>query len=89
MPGVATELLHGLARVGHRVDCFLPGAGREAPERLAAEERLTFVWGTSRWRWNRWYSRTAPARFVSGLLARGVASLRIRCVLARGPRGSA
>ncbi|HWG09796.1 MAG TPA: glycosyltransferase family 4 protein [Solirubrobacteraceae bacterium] len=83
VPGVATELLYGLARLGHRVDCFLPGAEREVPARLAAEERLTFVWGTSRWRWNRWYSRTALARFVSGLLARSVASLRIRRVLAR------
>lgn len=83
VPGVATELLHGLAALGHRVDCFLPGAERKVPERLAAQERLTFVWGTSRWRWNSWYSRTALARFVSGLLSRSVASLRIRRVLAR------
>lgn len=83
VPGVATELLHGLAQLGHHVDCFLPGAEREVPERLAAQERLTFVWGTSRWRWNSWYSRTELARFVSGLFSRSVASLRIRRVLAR------
>jgi glycosyltransferase involved in cell wall biosynthesis len=83
VPGVATELLHGLAALGHRIDCFLPGAERRVPERLAAQERLTFVWGTSRWRWNSWYSRTALARFVSGLFSRSVASLRIRRVLAR------
>ncbi len=31
VPGVATELLHGLAKLGHRVDCFLPGVEREVP----------------------------------------------------------
>lgn len=83
VPGVATELLHGLAELGHRVDCFLPGAERDVPERLAAQSNLTFVWGTSRWRWNSWYSRTDVARFVSGLFSRSLASLRIRREVAR------
>ncbi|HEY4997106.1 MAG TPA: hypothetical protein VII03_03860, partial [Solirubrobacteraceae bacterium] len=46
-PGVVTELLDGLARRGHQIDCFFPGAGRGLPERLAAHENLTFIWGTS------------------------------------------
>ncbi len=29
--GVATELLHGLAELGHRIDCFFPAAGHELP----------------------------------------------------------
>jgi glycosyltransferase involved in cell wall biosynthesis len=83
VPGVATELLHGLAARGHRIDCFLPGAERQLPARLAAQQNLTFVWGTSQWRWNSWYSRTQVARFVSGLLARSFASLRVRQEVAR------
>lgn len=77
-PGVATELLDGLARLGHEIDCFFPSAKREVPERLAAHDNLTFTWGTSEWRWNRWYSRTKIAAFASGLLARAIASVRLR-----------
>jgi glycosyltransferase involved in cell wall biosynthesis len=83
VPGVATELLYGLSKLGHEVDCFFAGAEREVPERLASAENLTFVWGTSRWRWNRWYSRGRLAALVSGLLARGFASLRVRREVAR------
>jgi glycosyltransferase involved in cell wall biosynthesis len=81
--GVAGELLHGLAGLGHRIDCFFPAAGHELPARLAHDQRLTFVWGTSSWRWDRWYSRTRIAAFASGLLARGLASLLLRREIAR------
>jgi glycosyltransferase involved in cell wall biosynthesis len=77
-PGVVTELLDGLAELGHRIDCFFPGAGQNLPARLAARENLTFVWGTSDWQWNRWYSRTKITSFASGLLSRAFASLRLR-----------
>jgi glycosyltransferase involved in cell wall biosynthesis len=76
--GVAGELLHGLTERGHRIDCFFASAGRELPARLAEEKLLTLVWGTSAWRWDRWYSRGRIAAFVSGMLARVVASLRLR-----------
>jgi len=82
-PGVATELLDGLARRGHEIDCFFPAAGRKLPERLVAHENLTVIWGTSEWKWNRWYSRTKLAAFASGLLARAVASVRLRREIAR------
>jgi glycosyltransferase involved in cell wall biosynthesis len=85
-PGVATELLDGLARLGHRIDCFLPGMERELPARLVASQNLAFVWGTSGWKWNRWYSRTKLATFASGLLARGFASLRLRREITRRHR---
>jgi glycosyltransferase involved in cell wall biosynthesis len=78
VPGVATDLLDGLTALGHRVDCFLPSAEYEPPSRLAANENLTFIWGTSDWRWDRWYSRTRFGAFASGLLARALASLRLR-----------
>jgi glycosyltransferase involved in cell wall biosynthesis len=83
VPGVATELLVGLAGRGHRIDCFLPSSGREIPDRVAAAENLEFVWGTSEWSWNRWYSRTKSAAFASGLASRGIASMRLRRELAR------
>jgi glycosyltransferase involved in cell wall biosynthesis len=77
-PGVVTELLEGLLDLGHTIDCFLPGEPRWVPAQLQGRENLTFVAGLSSWRWNRWYSRTRLASFVSGLLARGLASLRLR-----------
>jgi glycosyltransferase involved in cell wall biosynthesis len=78
VPGIATDLLHGLAQLGHRVDCFFPGRERELPARITGVENLEFVWGKSAWSWNRWYSRTRASAFVSSLLARIYASLRLR-----------
>jgi glycosyltransferase involved in cell wall biosynthesis len=76
--GVAAELLYGLAELGHRIDCFFPSAGHPLPPELAAHENLTFVWGTSPWKWNQWYSRTKVGAFATGLFARGRASVRLR-----------
>jgi glycosyltransferase involved in cell wall biosynthesis len=81
--GVAEELLHGLADLGHRIDCFFPSAGHALPSDLAEHENLRFVWGTSPWKWNRWYSRTKLGAFASGLYARGRASLRLRHEITR------
>jgi glycosyltransferase involved in cell wall biosynthesis len=81
--GVAAELLHGLAELGHRIDCFLPRSVRTLPPRLEQAEGITFIWGTSAWRWNRWYSRSPMTAFVSGLISRSVASLRLRREIAR------
>jgi glycosyltransferase involved in cell wall biosynthesis len=78
VPGVATDLLYGLAERGHRIDCFFAGAGHPLPDRLVEQKNLTFVWGTSEWRWNRWYSRMKIAVFLSGLLSRSAASLLLR-----------
>ena len=77
-PGVSTELLDGIARLDHRIDCYLPGRARALPPRLVANENLNFIWGSSRWRWNRWYSRTRVTAFASGLLSRALASLSLR-----------
>ncbi len=78
VPGVATDLLYGLSELGHRIDCFFPGTGHRLPERLDQQPNLKVVWGTSSWRWDRWYSRTRATAFASGLLARGFAALRLR-----------
>jgi glycosyltransferase involved in cell wall biosynthesis len=77
-PGVVTELLDGLSELGHRIDCFLPGTARNIPQHLSRHEHLVFISGTNRWRWGRWYSRTRITSFASGLLARGLGSIRLR-----------
>jgi glycosyltransferase involved in cell wall biosynthesis len=79
VPGVAGDLLEGLTALGHRIDCFLPAAeGRELPERLSSRANLRFVRGTSGWRRDRWYSRGRMGIFLSGLVSRGLASVRLR-----------
>lgn len=85
-PGVVTELLDGLSRLGHEIDCFFPGVGVKVPDHLAQRENLNFIWGTSEWRWDRWYSRTKIASFATGLLSRAVASVRLRQEIARRHR---
>jgi glycosyltransferase involved in cell wall biosynthesis len=86
VPGVATDLMHGLAALGHRIDCFIPGSGRELPERLTADERITFVWGTARWRRNRWYNRSRIVTALTAMLSRSAASLRLRREVVRRHR---
>jgi glycosyltransferase involved in cell wall biosynthesis len=84
--GVVTDLLDGLAERGHEIDCFFPAAGLEVPARLLEHKNLVFIWGTSVWQWNRWYSRTRIAAFASGLLSRAIASMRLRREILRRHR---
>jgi glycosyltransferase involved in cell wall biosynthesis len=83
VPGVATELLGGLADMGHRLDCFFPGAPAELPERLESHPNLEFVWSQTKWHWDRWYSRNPLAAFVTGLGSRTAAFIRLRNAVAR------
>ncbi|MEA2152855.1 MAG: hypothetical protein QOI18_1088 [Solirubrobacteraceae bacterium] len=83
VPGVASDLLLGLTALGHHIDCYLPGTARSLPDRIVEADRLTFIWGTGNWRWNRWYNRTKIGTFLTGLLNRSVGSLRLRRGLAR------
>jgi glycosyltransferase involved in cell wall biosynthesis len=79
VPGVANELLGGLAALGHRIDCFVPSsAAGELPPQLASEPNLRIVHGTSGWRRGRWYSRGRAGIFVSGLAARAFGAVRMR-----------
>lgn len=86
VPGVTSELLDGLSRLGHRIDCFFPSTGQPLPARLLGRENLTFNWGTAEWHWDRWYSRTRITAFGSGMLARGLASVRLRREIIRRHR---
>jgi glycosyltransferase involved in cell wall biosynthesis len=81
--GVATELLSGLATIGHRIHVFLPAQVRPVSAELDRSDRIYFVWGTSQWRWNRWYSKAQGAAWLSGLAARSLSSLRLRRQVAR------
>lgn len=81
--GVATELLGGLADLGHRIDCFFPANPSELPERLTDHANLKFVWSEMRWEWERWYSRNSLAAFVTGLGSRAAAFVRLRNSVAR------
>lgn len=86
VPGVASELLEGLARLGHRIDCFFPSASVTVPARVTRAPNITVTRGTLEWSWDRWYSRTRTRAFLSGMLARGAASLRLRRLIARRHR---
>ncbi|HTZ86798.1 MAG TPA: glycosyltransferase family 4 protein [Solirubrobacteraceae bacterium] len=86
VPGVATDLLHGLASLGHRIDCYFAGSAHALPPRLAGLETIDYVWGESRWREGRWYSRTRLTGLASHVLARSLGSLRLRGKLARRHR---
>jgi glycosyltransferase involved in cell wall biosynthesis len=87
VPGVAFELLWGLAELGHRIDTFFPSAGERLPERLESHPNVTVTRGTNTWRWERWYSRTRLMAFVSGMLTASVAMLRLRHEIERAHRG--
>jgi glycosyltransferase involved in cell wall biosynthesis len=86
VPGVAAELLHGLAGRGHRIDCFFPSSGQQVPARLEQDTSVTFTWGTAEWHWDRWYSRTRITALASGMIARGLASVRLRRLIVRRHR---
>jgi glycosyltransferase involved in cell wall biosynthesis len=86
VPGIATDLLHGLATLGHRIDCYFPGQPSELPRRLAGLDNLTVLWGVGAWQWDKWYSRTRVSAFVSAQLANSVDSFRHRGELKRRHR---
>ncbi len=86
VPGIATDLLHGLAQLGHRIDCFFPGREQPLTPRLASSANVVPVWGNSRWRWGRWYSRSRLTAFLSAQVAGTISSLRLRSVLMRRHR---
>jgi glycosyltransferase involved in cell wall biosynthesis len=85
-PGVASDLLAGLAALGHRIDCIFAGDPHELPERLEQAPNLSFVWSANPWRWGGWYNRTRVGPFVTGLAARALVSLRLRREVTRRHR---
>jgi glycosyltransferase involved in cell wall biosynthesis len=83
VPGVATELLLGLAKLGHRIDCYVLVTERSLPDRITEADGVTIIWGTGDWRLNRWYNRTRIGAFLIGLFHRGRGSIHLRQGLER------
>jgi len=81
--GVTSELLEGLADLGHRIDCYFPGSPIELPARLDNHPNLKFVWSGTRWKWGRWYSRSPLLALVTGLGDRAIGFGRLRNTIAR------
>lgn len=73
MPGVATQVVRGLADLGHEVDCFITGnPASVARVDLGPREGLCVV--DPGFRHGRWYSRRAITAYGSELGLRAVAS---------------
>jgi glycosyltransferase involved in cell wall biosynthesis len=83
VPAVATELIAGLAELGHRIECYCSGSATALPQQLRDRQNITFAWSPTRWRWNRWYSRAALPAFATGLASRAYTFLQLRRSLAR------
>ncbi len=68
------------------MEALFGGWEYELPPPLADQENLTFFWSGTKWRWGGWYSRTRITMFVSGMIARGLAAVRLRREVARRHR---
>src|SRR5579883_598948 len=77
VPGVAREILSGLTRLGHQVDCYLAGNPQPLPRQLRDTPNLRAVWAGSRWRWGRWYSRDQLSAFLTGNASRVLGMRRL------------
>lgn len=80
---VATQLLEGLAAEGVEVDCFVSGGVDDVPSRLHGRPGLNIVTRASGWESDRWYSRGAIAKVLTGQLARAHAQNALVRQLAR------
>ncbi len=78
VPGVATDLLYGLLRRGHEIDCYFSGDEVPLPGRLAGMQRLRCEWTDTGWQANRWYSSSRMSRSVSTNLANALGTWRLR-----------
>jgi glycosyltransferase involved in cell wall biosynthesis len=83
---LSTQVLHGLVDEGHLVDAFVVGSPDQVAESLRARTGLTLVCRPPHWQWNRWYSRTPLAAFVTGQLANSRAQVELRTRLAAAHR---
>jgi glycosyltransferase involved in cell wall biosynthesis len=79
---LGTQLLDVLVDAGHQVDAFLVGDRANVAAVLRDRPGLDLVCRPAAWDWDRWYSRTPLAAFVTGQLARGAAQLHLRRTLA-------
>jgi glycosyltransferase involved in cell wall biosynthesis len=88
VPYVATQLLRELARADVQVDCFVVADESGLPPSLLAEPGLRFFCRPSRWKWDRWYSRTPMRAFFSGSLQRLTMQFQLAELLAHQHRSN-
>lgn len=80
--GVSTQLIGHLAKLGHRIDCFLTDPPSTLPKFLAEQPTIIPIWAGMRWGWDRWYSKSPTGAFVTSLAARAWAFRQLRKELA-------
>lgn len=87
-PGVNRQLIAGLANLGVQVDCFIAGKPESVPKMLRSHPNVRFYLESSRWSWNRWYSRNRLSAFVTGQAANFFCESRAARVLIEHHRKS-
>ena len=70
VPYLSTQLLQALVMAGAEVDAYVDAVPDQLPSALRGLDGLTPVCQPMRWEWDRWYSSTDSAAFVSGLALR-------------------
>jgi len=74
---MAGQLLTALVGADIEVDCFLAADSGSVPSALRADKSLRFVLRSSRWRYDRWYSRTDATKFLTGMPAAMAAQMAL------------
>ncbi len=85
VPGMGTLILEEMLAQGVEVDLYLPLVGAEPPP-IKPSPRLRILEHRSRWRWNRWYSRSQAGQMVTSLAARTLCNVLLSIKLLREHR---
>ncbi len=80
------QLLGALTSAGIEVDCFLSAELASVPGSLCDKPGLRLVCRPSRWRYDRWYSRTDTTKFATGLAARALEQVTLGDAVRRAHR---
>ena len=70
VPGMGLLMVRELLRQDVEVDLYLGTINERPPAELLGTPGLRIIMRRSRWRWNRWYSRTHATAFFTSLIAR-------------------
>lgn len=81
------QLLDALTSADIEVDCFLSADLASIPEYLRDKPSLRLICRPSRWRYDRWYSRTDATKFATGLATRAVEQVALGRDVRRAHRG--
>ncbi len=81
VPGMGILMVRELLRQNVEVDLYLGTIDERPPAELLGIPGLRIIIRRSGWRWNRWYSRSAPTAFFTSLMARSVNGVLLSCRL--------